>query len=469
MATKVSTVFLSYSRDDSDFAIRIAEDLKAAGASVWTDRLNIKGGELWDVAAQEALTSCPRMLAILSPDSISSRNVMDEVSFALEQHKTVIPVLYRDCTIPFRLRHLQYVDFRKDYARGLKDLVKALLTGEPQVEANGTVTANKKVRIAIEQVDALQFEGDVLLLKYAQGLHGVDRVVYGRLKQSQVDSKLPAIGKFMLQGTAGVLAVDSVLFVGVKPLAEFGYAEIRAFACDALAWLGENAFETGLVGLTLHGPGYGLDEAEAFRAELAGLMDAVTAGKCPGALQQISFVEGNVGRAERLKGLLENLLPDGLLVAGGQRSQGSLQTRAVASLQDVGLASAGKPHVFVAMPFAESMEDTFHYGIQGAVNAAGMLCERADLSTFTGDVMAWVRDRIASSKLLVADLTGANPNVYLEVGYAWGCKIPTVLLVKDSAELKFDVAGHRCLVYKSIAQLEESLKRELKVLSGRPD
>ena len=83
--------------------------------------------------------------------------------------------------------------------------------------------------------------------------------------------------------------------------------------------------------------------------------------------------------------------------------------------------------------------------------------------------MAWVRDRIASSKLLVADLTGANPNVYLEVGYAWGCKIPTVLLVKDSAELKFDVAGHRCLVYKSIAQLEESLKRELKVLSGRPD
>ena len=82
--------------------------------------------------------------------------------------------------------------------------------------------------------------------------------------------------------------------------------------------------------------------------------------------------------------------------------------------------------------------------------------------------MTWLRDRIASAKLLVADLTGANPNVYLEVGYAWGCQIPTVLLVKDSTELKFDVRGHRCLVYKSIAQLEESLKRELKNLSQQP-
>ncbi len=119
--------------------------------------------------------------------------------------------------------------------------------------------------------------------------------------QSQIDPQLPAIGKLTLQKTAGVLAVGSVLFVGVEPLEEFGYAEIRTFACDALAWLGKNAFEIRRVGLTLHGPGYGLDEAEAFRAELAGLMDVVTARKCPGALQQISFIEGNVGRAERLK------------------------------------------------------------------------------------------------------------------------------------------------------------------------
>jgi hypothetical protein len=32
------------------------------------------------------------------------------------------------------------------------------------------------------------------------------------------------------------------------------------------------------------------------------------------------------------------------------------------------------------MPFAPEYDDLFHYGIQGAVHAAGFLCERADLA-----------------------------------------------------------------------------------------
>jgi hypothetical protein len=117
------------------------------------------------------------------------------------------------------------------------------------------------------------------------------------------------------------------------------------------------------------------------------------------------------------------------------------------------------------MPFAPEMDDTFHYAIQGAINSAGMLCERADLSAFTGDVMDWVRERISTARLLIADLSSANPNVYLEVGYAWGCGIPTVLLCKDvTNDLKFDVKGQRCLNYRSIKHLEELLARELKAL-----
>jgi hypothetical protein len=39
--------------------------------------------------------------------------------------------------------------------------------------------ADSKIRIAVEPVDILRFDGDVLVLKYAQELHGVDRIVYG--------------------------------------------------------------------------------------------------------------------------------------------------------------------------------------------------------------------------------------------------------------------------------------------------
>jgi hypothetical protein len=116
------------------------------------------------------------------------------------------------------------------------------------------------------------------------------------------------------------------------------------------------------------------------------------------------------------------------------------------------------------MPFVEEMEDTFHYGIQRAAQGADFLCERADLSAFTGDVVDWVKKRIEGSNLVIADLSDANPNVYLEVGYAWGRAIPTVLLVRELDDAKFDVRGRRILTYKRIKELEEKLGRELEAL-----
>ena len=126
---ETQTAFISYSREDSEFALRLAGDLKAAGAAVWLDQLDIAPGQRWARAVQDALNDCPRMLVILSPSSADSTNVDDEVSFALEEHKTVIPVLYRDCKIPFRLRPFQFVDFRGDYESGLNGLLKILTMG----------------------------------------------------------------------------------------------------------------------------------------------------------------------------------------------------------------------------------------------------------------------------------------------------------------------------------------------------
>jgi hypothetical protein len=51
---------------------------------------------------------------------------MDEVSYALEENKPVIPVLHGDCEIPFRLRRVQYTDFRADYQAAFDSLLKYL-------------------------------------------------------------------------------------------------------------------------------------------------------------------------------------------------------------------------------------------------------------------------------------------------------------------------------------------------------
>lgn len=120
--------FFSYSHADSDFALRLTRDLKAAGIEVWLDQ-DISPGDRWDKTVQDALTKCEHLLVILSPDSVNSANVLDEVAFGLDTKKTVVPVLYRECEIPFRLRRVQWIDFRSDYAHGLEKMLTRLGEG----------------------------------------------------------------------------------------------------------------------------------------------------------------------------------------------------------------------------------------------------------------------------------------------------------------------------------------------------
>jgi sulfatase modifying factor 1 len=95
--------FISYAREDSEFALKLARDLRQAGANIWVDQLDIVGGARWDHAVQQALDDCPRMVVILSPASIPRNNVLDEARYALDEGKEVIPVLYRECKVPFWL------------------------------------------------------------------------------------------------------------------------------------------------------------------------------------------------------------------------------------------------------------------------------------------------------------------------------------------------------------------------------
>jgi hypothetical protein len=108
------------------------------------DQLDIEPGTSWDRAVEDALNKCQRMLVILSPDSVKSENVLNEVSIALSKQKRVIPILYGKCDIHLQLVRLQQVDFRFDYDRGLKGLLKTLTAA----------TARKRSRLATEDEDA---------------------------------------------------------------------------------------------------------------------------------------------------------------------------------------------------------------------------------------------------------------------------------------------------------------------------
>jgi hypothetical protein len=110
-----SPMMLSYAREDAEFALHLAKSLRQAGAVIWIDQLDIRPGQRWDEAIEAELRACRGLIVVLSPASVGSHNVMDEVSYALEVGKEVIPILHRTCDVPFRLRRLQYIDFTAQY------------------------------------------------------------------------------------------------------------------------------------------------------------------------------------------------------------------------------------------------------------------------------------------------------------------------------------------------------------------
>lgn len=240
--------------------------------------------------------------------------------------------------------------------------------------------------------------------------------------------------------------------------------------------LSQEAPTTKHLAMTIHGPGYGLDENEAALAQIAGYLHAIRMGEVPIDIERISIIEKNFERVQRLRRALDQ---NPLIASYATRLKSEWGYRlivpqrlghsgtAISTIEIAGKESEAKPHVFVAMPFRKDMDDVFYYGIQGPIHAAGFLCERVDQEAFTGDILDRVKKRIETASLVIAELSGSNPNVYLEVGYAWGKDRPTILLVRDAKELRFDVQGQRCLSYERIKDLEELLTKELKGLKSK--
>ncbi|MEZ4401544.1 MAG: hypothetical protein R3B06_16080 [Kofleriaceae bacterium] len=315
--------------------------------------------------------------------------------------------------------------------------------------------------------DLLTIPVDLVCFKHAQSFYGVDLAAIAKLTASgaygETDFAI-ASGAARVVTTDGALAAPRAAFLGTGRLGELRYHELRLLAGRMLTLAEGEGART--LATTVHGVRAGLDEAEAVLALVGGFVEAFQRG-AGGDVAEIWIVEKSAARARRMREALAAGLASTTGVVArpdGFRVERSVEFRPSPRLATAGTASQDKPHAFVAMPFAAELDDVYHYGIAGPIKAAGLLCERVDQAVFTGLIIEHIRGRIDTASVVVADLTLANPNVYLEVGYAWGRGRPTILLVRDVKELRFDVAGHRCLVYQSIRHLEDLLTAELRRL-----
>jgi hypothetical protein len=132
------------------------------------------------------------------------------------------------------------------------------------------------------------------------------------------------------------------------------------------------------------------------------------------------------------------------LTAAAALTPGTVVVRPFFGVPDINVS----PHdVFVAMPFLESLRPVWEDHIRSAVASVGLRVARAD-DFFTADsIIRDVWNAIVQSRVMVADCTGRNPNVFYEIGLAHVLGRPVILITQDSEDVPFDLRHIRFIQY----------------------
>lgn len=126
--TKIGKVFISHASSDKPFVDRLVADLAERSIPVWYDKIDLRIGESVPGKINEGIAECKYFAIVLSPESVSSAWVVEELNAALMKQVAsggtfVLPILLMDCTIPPLLAHRRCADFRVDYDSALSELL----------------------------------------------------------------------------------------------------------------------------------------------------------------------------------------------------------------------------------------------------------------------------------------------------------------------------------------------------------
>jgi hypothetical protein len=106
---------------------------------------------------------------------------------------------------------------------------------------------------------------------------------------------------------------------------------------------------------------------------------------------------------------------------------------------------------FVLMPFAESFNEVYR-AIHEAVEDPELnySCTRADESLRANYIITDILKSLGEAELIIADLTGQNPNVFYELGVTHMVKDleKVIILTQDMKYVPFDLRPFRCIVYE---------------------
>lgn len=463
-------IFISYSKQDIEFTRYLKTLLEAEGYIVWVDEARLTPSARWWKTIEQNIETCSAFVVVMSPNAYESDWVEREILLAEKEKRPIIPVLLAGEAWS-RLANIQHVDMRSGLRAKLTE--HFLDTLKAQVEPK-----TPEVIFTIGFGDITTYAADVVGFKYAGGFHGVDKTVSEKLVEKGVEASTIApkeTGEFRAVESKGAIQAEKVVYVATPKMRNLGYKQLRLFAQRMVEALNETAPTTKHLAMTAHGAGFSLDEQEAMLSVFAGLRDAMQSGKMPKTLEKISIVEINTKRVNRLRAAIDRVMKQAdyatpLNDGWGYKLkyQGTSAEAEPDDLQSAGGAKHVKPHAFVVLPAKDQDEDLFEYGIQTPVHAHGLLCERyEDVAEdhYSEQVLTTIKENIDHARVVVVELTNADPGVYLQLGYAWGKGIPTILLLKEGETFYFEIPDD-VICYQKIKDVEMSISEALDKLKA---
>jgi len=137
------------------------------------------------------------------------------------------------------------------------------------------------------------------------------------------------------------------------------------------------------------------------------------------------------------------------------------------------ISVAGVPgSVFVVMQFSEPYRQLYEEVIHPVAESFGLEAYHVGEKFGPGLILNDIVQGIAEAKIIVAEITPINQNVFYELGYAHALGKPTILLAERDRDLPFDISGYRVLFYDNTIggkrQGEEGLRKHLAAILQRP-
>jgi hypothetical protein len=121
-----------------------------------------------------------------------------------------------------------------------------------------------------------------------------------------------------------------------------------------------------------------------------------------------------------------------------------------------------KSRAFVAMQFnTPANEDLFTQVVKPVCTEIGLEAFKANDIFAPGLVIADIVQQIRESRVVIAEVSVANPNVYYEIGYADALAKPVILLAFKGTSLPFDVQAYRTIFYENTIGGKDHVTEEL--------